>query len=187
MMTLMQAVIRTLILLGVSWSCFASQGVLIDMGNDHSFPAISNGCSDVLVALGRYLGVAGYSGLTPVSCQTATFEPPFPKSINFDNGMVWNVSGVSGPYCSAGLSLDTTFYQCTGEGVGSAGSGCVPSIRTISPCPSGFAPAGTSPLHDGPPDPYISEFDTMPVQDMLYSVGMCLFGLLGISVGVKLS
>jgi hypothetical protein len=63
---------------------------------------------------------------------------------------------------------------------------CIPAFRTISPCPSGYAPNNMLSLDSSDVNPYLSEFDSMPVQDILYSIGMCLFGLLGLGVGVKL-
>jgi hypothetical protein len=87
--------------------------------------------------------------------------------------------------CPAGEHAEN-YTTCVPDAAVSLVETCAPSIRTVAPCPSGFAPAAIEPLVSAVADPYLSEFDTMPVQDMLYSIGVCLFGLLGISVGVKL-
>jgi hypothetical protein len=134
----------------------------VDMGGGHVFVALSNGCSDVLSALNNYLK---NPDLLAVSCEVDPLVPPFPRVIRFQNGMMWEIQGM------------------TETGVPDS---CVPSVRTIAPCPSGFAPAVMSPLELSAVDAYESQFDTMPLQDMLYSIGVCFFALLGIAVGVKL-
>lgn len=62
---------------------------------------------------------------------------------------------------------------------------CIPAVRSVAPCPSGYAPA-TATEEVVTADPYGSAFDGMPVQDMIFAVGMCVCGLLGVGVGVRL-
>jgi hypothetical protein len=146
--------------------CFAKITYTVDMGAGNVFVAQSNGCADVLVALNAYLES---DQLVAVSCDVDPLVPPFPRVIRFANGMMWEVQGM-------------VVQQSNADG-----DGCVPSVRTVPPCPSGFAPSSVAPLSDDLPDPYLSDFDKMPIQDMLYAIGVCLFGVLGIAVGVRLS
>jgi len=88
--------------------------------------------------------------------------------------------------CPAGQHAEN-YTNCVNDSAVALVETCVPAIRTMSPCPSGFAPSAIDPSVSAAADPYLSEFDTMPIQDMLYSIGMCLFGLFGIGVGVKLT
>lgn len=87
--------------------------------------------------------------------------------------------------CAAGTHFDISTASCV-EDVAIAVASCMPSIRTISPCPSGYAPTNAIPAGSGAPSPFTSAFDGLPIQDMIYAVGIAICGLLGISVGVKL-
>jgi hypothetical protein len=136
---------------------------LVDMGGGNVFTASTNRCSDVLSALNVYLGNLDFIAM---SCDTDPVVPPFPRVIRFSNGMTWEIQGM------------------TQEGT--AAEGCVPSVRTVTPCPSGYAPAVMVPIDDSQPDPYKSEFDAMSIQDILYSMGICFFAVIGIGVGIKL-
>lgn len=64
---------------------------------------------------------------------------------------------------------------------------CTPSYRTIAPCPAGYAPSTAAPVSTDPSDPYTSPFDSLPVQDVLYAIGVALCGLMGVAVGVRLT
>lgn len=64
---------------------------------------------------------------------------------------------------------------------------CVPSARTIDPCPSGYAPSSASGVSSGAVDTYSSPYEKLPIQDLIYAAVITFGGLLGIGVGVKLS
>lgn len=64
---------------------------------------------------------------------------------------------------------------------------CIPSARTIAPCPAGYAPSVAEPLSTNPSDQYTSAFDALPLQDMIYALGVALCGLFGVAVGVRLT
>ena len=86
------------------------------------------------------------------------------------------------PSCDTGSEFDYSSQNCI-----SLRRECLPSVRTIAPCPSGFAPTNAIPIGSGSPDPYLSKFDSMAVQDLLYALGVALFGVLGLGIGVKLT
>ncbi len=88
----------------------------------------------------------------------------------------------SGPYCiSKGGTWSLTSMTITNP------ISCIPSGRTIDPCPSGFAPASvTSETWAGTPA-YSSVYEKLPLQDMVYAAFVSLCGLLGVGVGVRLS
>lgn len=100
------------------------------------------------------------------------------------SGAVLTVTSVL-PICVQGTHFDSSTYTCVDD-VTIAVASCMPSIRTISPCPSGYAPTNAIPAGSGAPSPFTSAFDGLPIQDMIYAVGIAICGLLGISVGVKL-
>lgn len=61
---------------------------------------------------------------------------------------------------------------------------CVPSTRTVAPCPSGTAPdVVTVTSAASAPEFYPSNFDHMPVQDVLFALGMVLCFVAGIAGG----
>lgn len=63
---------------------------------------------------------------------------------------------------------------------------CSPSFKTVSPCPTGYAPKEVSVQTSQQPDAYQTTFDAMPLQEMLYALCIGIAGLLGFSVGVRL-
>lgn len=63
---------------------------------------------------------------------------------------------------------------------------CIPSVRTVDPCPSGYAPASVTVSSADPGGAYSSAFEKLPIQDILYGLGVTVCGLLGIMVGTKL-
>lgn len=62
---------------------------------------------------------------------------------------------------------------------------CVPSIRTVGDCPAGYAPSTATVGQNL--DSYTGGFDGMPIQDMLYAIGISVCALLGIATGVRLT
>jgi len=68
----------------------------------------------------------------------------------------------------------------------SAAVDCVPSVRTVAPCPSGFSPSNVAAAGAMQPDTYSSAMDAMPMQDLLYVLGVAICGLLGIGTGARL-
>lgn len=64
---------------------------------------------------------------------------------------------------------------------------CIPSPRTIDPCPSGYAPGTVSGLSSEVGDAYSSAYEKLPLQDMVYASLVAVCGLLGVAVGTRLS
>ncbi|BBO20877.1 MAG: hypothetical protein HKUEN07_03730 [Rhodocyclaceae bacterium] len=64
---------------------------------------------------------------------------------------------------------------------------CVPATKTVAPCPSGYAPNQITVESVQQPDPYQNSLDAMPMQEMLFALCVGISGLLGFSVGVRLS
>lgn len=63
---------------------------------------------------------------------------------------------------------------------------CVPSAKTVQPCPGGYAPSQITVEATQAPDSYQSPFESMPAQEMILAVSIVFGGLLGFAVGVKL-
>ncbi|MCZ2152943.1 MAG: hypothetical protein LC114_03410 [Bryobacterales bacterium] len=63
---------------------------------------------------------------------------------------------------------------------------CVPSAKTVQPCPGGYAPNQITIESTTSPDSYQSPFESMPAQEMILAVSIVFGGLLGFAVGVKL-
>lgn len=84
--------------------------------------------------------------------------------------------------CVSGTHLDTSTNTCVDD-VSIAVASCMPSARTIAPCPSGFAPTNAIPSGSGGPVSYPAIFDAMPVQDVLVAIGYTLLFGLGITFG----
>jgi len=125
-----------------------------------------------------------------VSTGCSAEQPIIGTKINWVNPSTsatttWSVVGLS-INCEFGEHLDAVTQLCVSNDTVNI-QACLPSSRTIAPCPSGFAPANAIPSSTAQPDPYLSNYDTMPVQDILYAIGVALFGVLGIGIGVKLS
>jgi ABC-type Na+ efflux pump permease subunit len=64
---------------------------------------------------------------------------------------------------------------------------CVPSLRTVAPCPAGYAPKEISIQSSHTPDIYGTTLDALPLQEMIYALSIGIAGLMGFSVGVRLS
>jgi hypothetical protein len=140
-------------------------------------------CATVFSAFSVLLG--GGTGHTMLTCNNDPLQVGTAFAGQSSGGLFFVISvGSITPVCPAGQQYDLLTSSCI-PAYANDGS-CVPSIRTISPCPSGFAPRSVE-AGPGDIDPYESQFDTMPVQDMLYAIGIGLFGVVGIAVGVKLS
>jgi len=63
---------------------------------------------------------------------------------------------------------------------------CVPSAKTVQPCPGGYAPNQITIEATTSPDSYQSPLESMPAQEMILAVSIVFGGLLGFAVGVKL-
>lgn len=60
---------------------------------------------------------------------------------------------------------------------------CVPSGQTVSPCPAGTAPDAVVIDTTEAVERYTSNFDYVPVQDVLVGVAMVIAMLMGIAAG----
>lgn len=138
-------------------------------------------CTTVRLAAQNCLNSLIGGGYTAISCSSDPVKAG--SSVSF-GGSGWLISNVFG--CPTGTHLDSSTNTCVDD-ITTAIVSCLPSIRTISPCPSGFAPTNAIPAGSGAPDPYLSKFDTMPLQDMIYAIGVCFCGLIGLGIGVKLT
>ena len=88
--------------------------------------------------------------------------------------------------CSTGFHLDTATSTCVADTPTAGTVNCLPSIRTVAPCPSGFAPSNVSVTTTETANPFSSSMDALPIQDMLYAIGVAICGLMGVAVGIKL-
>lgn len=86
-------------------------------------------------------------------------------------------------------ALIVTMMCCfvTISGESKAETVCVPAVRTVEPCPTGYAPKEIIVQSSQQPDPYQSSLDAMPMQEMLLAICVGISGLLGFSVGVRLT
>lgn len=143
--------------------------------------AASNSCSHVRAAYDNCLHLTAPSANTT----TCSSDPVISGTTINSNVGSWTVSGVTliVPTCQAGSHVDTSTNTCVPDIPTTV---CIPASRTVAPCPSGYAPNEVS-IESGPVNGYSSSFDTMSVQDLIYAVGVCLFGVLGLGVGVKLT
>jgi len=105
--------------------------------------------------------------------------------LTFASGGSWTVLSIANNVCFSGQHWDTSTNSCVDD-VSIAVASCMPSIRTIAPCPSGFAPTNAIPTGSGGPAPFTSDMDGMPLQDMLYAIGVAICGLMGVAVGLRL-
>lgn len=62
---------------------------------------------------------------------------------------------------------------------------CVPSPKTVPPCPSGTSPDALFVMSLEEPSIYAGNFDHIPVQDLMVGVSMCLTLLMGVMAGRK--
>lgn len=60
---------------------------------------------------------------------------------------------------------------------------CIPSSKTVPPCPSGTAPDAVVVESTDQPEYYTGYFDHIPVQDVIVGVAMILSMLLGVMAG----
>lgn len=138
-------------------------------------------CSTVRSTMNAQPEVIGW-GVTITSCATNPITPG--STFTWSNGTTGTFNTITF-VCGAGTHLDTSTNTCVDD-VTIAVASCMPSIRTISPCPSGYAPTNAIPAGSGAPSPFTSAYDGLPIQDMIYAVGIAVCALLGVSVGVKL-
>ncbi len=62
---------------------------------------------------------------------------------------------------------------------------CVPSAKTVPPCPSGTAPDSITVTSADPPEYYTGNFDHIPTQDLIVLFALVVSFLLGIGMGRK--
>jgi len=131
-----------------------------------------------------------HTSLTALSCSTDPIMvgTSFARVRDSDGVAVTSVlvsSIVRSLICTTGTHYDSSTDTCVDD-VNISVASCLPSIRTIAPCPSGFAPTNAIPVGSGAPAPFTSAMDGMPLQDMLYAIGIAICGLMGVAVGIKL-
>lgn len=60
---------------------------------------------------------------------------------------------------------------------------CIPSAKTVPPCPSGSAPDAVEVVSMDTPENYAGSFDHIPIQDLQVGVSMVLALIIGIMTG----
>lgn len=60
---------------------------------------------------------------------------------------------------------------------------CIPSVRTVPPCPGGTAPDVVVVESTSEPERYIGYFDHIPLQDLVVGIALVLTMLLGVMSG----
>lgn len=177
----MKKLFFVLALLASSWASAGWKVTFVEAGTPILNPS-SLSCSEIGSLSSVFLANAGAVGYTVASCSS---DPVIVGTrMYWNNGSYWTVQS-SVFSCAAGTHKDTSTNTCVDD-VTIAVASCMPSIRTISPCPSGYAPTNAIPAGGGAPMPFTSAYDGLPIQDMLYAIGIAVCGLLGISVGVRL-
>lgn len=142
--------------------------------------AATRNCADVKASATYCLQNNGYPSY---SASTCTSDPVVVgTTINFTPSGYWNITGITGN-CDSGYSWNTSTLTCVPT---TPSVVCTPSNRTISPCPSGYAPKEITVQSSQQPDPYQSSFDALPLQEMLLALCIGVSGLFGFSVGVRL-
>jgi len=169
--------------LALLWSSWAGAAYSVS-GGGKTFTVAGLSCATVGPAASAALNIAGY---TIGSCSSDPVAIGTNLNWVYGGGPAgaWTITDVR-VVCATGTHWDTSTQTCVDD-ITTAIVSCLPSVRTISPCPSGFAPTNAIPAGSGAPDPYLSKFDSMAVQDLLYAIGVCLFGVLGLGIGVKLT
>lgn len=170
------------LLFGVFLFCLAGmvQAAYSIKFNEFTVTATTNSCNDVKSAWNTW-AMTNWIGKSLTACSS---DPAVTgTSVTWSTGSVFVLTVT--PICVAGTHLDTSTQTCVDD-ITIPVASCMPSIRTISPCPSGYAPTNAIPAGSGAPTPFTSAFDGLPIQDMIYAVGIAICALLGVSVGVKL-
>jgi len=103
------------------------------------------------------------------------------------------VGSVTGSFkmlaCNAGTAAacsasDFRQFQIPTSWVLGLSGGCVPSMRTVDPCPSGFAPSAVVPNNNsGVVDSYPAIFDQVPQQDLTVAGVFVVLLFLGLIAG----
>lgn len=170
------------------WFCgYAQAAYTVNLGwsTFNGLIAVTNSCADVMAVVIAKAETVTPGYYTNNGCSTNPVAAGTKLYVRTSDPVTnWNVASIS-IYCAAGTHVDTSTNTCVDD-VTIAVASCMPSIRTISPCPSGYAPTNAIPAGSGAPSPYTSAYDGLPIQDMIYAVGIAVCALLGVSVGVKL-
>lgn len=146
---------------------------------------VTASCADALLAANACLTANGVSSSYKASsCSAATIVAGTKIFVNpSQTAYITAIAPVT--KCPAGQYYNYSLGMCASE-IAQTLSSCMPSIRTVSPCPSGYAPTTALPIGSGAATPLSSDFDRLPIQDMIYAVGVAVCALLGVSVGVRL-
>lgn len=136
-------------------------------------------CASYKAVVTAYVQANGYPTLTANSCSN---DPVVVGSvITFSNTGTWTISSITAQ-CSTGYTWNSSTLNC--DPLPSVV--CSPSFKTVSPCPTGYAPKEVTVQTSQQPDAYQTTLDAMPLQEMLYALCIGIAGLLGFSVGVRL-
>jgi hypothetical protein len=157
-----------------SSGCFVAPSMgVVQLAGEYTYFAVY---IDSMDAVGNWSGRAGYYQSVAI---TGTYE-----------GCTVAAQGGALPVFTGGAS-DPVVTGAIGPGAGSGGGGgggsaaaCLPSVRTVAPCPSGFAPGTLATGTTG--GGFETALDGMPLQDILYAIGVSICALMGISVGTRL-
>lgn len=144
----------------------------------------TNTCVSALAAVNACMTANNFTEYTALSCSAATIVAGTKVYINAgQTAYVTAVAPVT--KCPAGQYYNFGLKLCASETAVTI-SNCLPSIRTISPCPSGYAPSVSSYSQSDPTTHYSNPLDGVAIQEILYAIGMAVCAAVGIGVGVKL-
>lgn len=136
-------------------------------------------CASYKAAATTFVQSNGYPTLTANSCSN---DPLIVGTIiTFSNSGTWSIASITAT-CSTGYTWNASTLNC--DALPSVI--CSPSFKTVSPCPTGYAPKEITVQTSQQPDAYQTTLDAMPLQEMLYALCIGVSGLLGFSVGVRL-
>lgn len=173
-------VLVMVLLLSVS-SCASAAWFYTCIGSP-SGSTVCSGANARWVSVGSYTPVGQSIFSSDAGCAVWGWQPSsFVGTIAYSYQCSVKPSDGGGFNCVAAGGV----ASCTAMTVLSPVS-CIPSPRTIDPCPSGYAPSSVNGSSGTVGDSYSSAFEKLPIQDMLYGIGMAICGLLGLGVGTRL-
>lgn len=144
-----------------------------------SITSPSKNCSDVKSSINACLST-NYPTYSTSSCTTELVG--IGTRINFSPSGYSDVTAITGT-CTSGYVWNATTLSCESINLTVV---CSPAFKTVSPCPTGYAPKEITVQTSQQPDAYQTTLDAMPLQEMLYALCIGIAGLLGFSVGVRL-
>lgn len=148
--------------------------------DDSVCPYFSSAALTCAAVAGSYNSCSALAGstVTVTGCASGTTVAAGTKLTKTGGAGFVNVTAIPAqPTCAAGTHLVLETNTCVSDVLT-----CVPSMRTIDPCPSGYAPSVSAYSTTQLPG-YPSIFDAMAMQDVLVACAYAVFLMLGFHCG----